>query len=378
MPPAPVPPPEALRPGQQRRFNYNVEVVGSCNLRCPSCPVGNMASARRARPRGLMELALFEAIVRKIVRESPGRTTKVSLYDWGEPTLHPDLPRMIEILRAHGLRSRVSSNLNVEKPLDEIVRAAPDEFHISLSGFHQENYGQTHATGDVEDVKSNIRQLALLQRRYGTRTRFVIGFHGYRHNLARDLPAMRRLAEEVGFSIEPVVAQLFPLEKRLAWLRRRSGRGGGEDEWTRGIDIDAADERIVDLLLVKPEQTDAWFRGLPPRRRDALFGDCERRSRKLSVQVDGATALCCVTFDPRFRPGTHFLDHSHEEIQRSRYAHPFCAVCMENGLHVLPGGLLQRLARTAIRGGRLAAGPARRLVDRVARRAAPARLDVRP
>lgn len=368
--PAPTPPPEVLRAGAQRRFNYNVEVVGSCNLRCPSCPVGNMPPSRRARPQGLMDPALFAEIVRKIVRESPGRETKVSLYDWGEPTLHPELPRMIRLLREHGVRSRVSSNLNVEKPLEEVVRADPDEFHISLSGAFQENYGRTHATGDIETVRSNIRQLAHWKRVHGARTRFVIGFHGYRHNLDRDLPAMRALADEVGFAIEPIVAQLFPLEKRLAWLRRRAGRGGPADAWTEGVAIDPSDEAVVSLLMVTPEQTDDWYRGLSPRQRAAFGTDCERRSRKLSVQVDGAVSLCCVTFDPRFRPGTHFLDHTHEEIQRSRYAHDFCRVCMENGLHVLPGGWRQRLARAA-RGLGASARPARAVLRLLDRRPAP-------
>jgi pyruvate-formate lyase-activating enzyme len=362
----PVPPAEALRPRAQRRFNYNVEVVGSCNLRCPSCPVGNMAGALRERPRGLMDPALFEEIVRKIVRESPGRETKVSLYDWGEPTLHPDLPDMIRLLRAHGLRSRVSSNLNLDKHLEEVVRADPDEFHVSLSGAFQDSYGRTHAGGDVETVRANLRQLARWKRLHGARTRFVIGFHGYRHNLDRDLAAMRALADEVGFAIEPVVAQLFPLEKRLAWLRR-AGRGGAPDAWTRGLAIDARDEALVELLLVTPEQTDDWYRGLSARARAALGADCERRSRKLSVQVDGAVALCCVTFDPRFRPGTRFLDHAHEEIQRSRYAHDFCRVCMEHGLHVLPGGWRQRLARAA-RGLGAPARPARALLRLLERR----------
>jgi pyruvate-formate lyase-activating enzyme len=316
-----------------------------------------------------MDLALFAQIVEKIVLESPGRETKVSLYDWGEPSLHPDLPRMIELLRAKGLRSRVSSNLNVEKTLDDIVRADPDEFHISLSGFFQENYGRTHATGDVEIVRANIRHLAALKARHGARTRFVIGFHAYRHNLDRDLPAMRELAAEVGFEIEPVVAQLFPVEKRLAWLRRSAGQA--EDAWTEGVEITAEDERLVDLLLVTPEQSDAWFRQLPPRKLAPAMADCERRIRKLSVQVDGGVGLCCVTFDPRFRlEEVSFLDQSHAEIQRARYAHDFCRVCMENGLHVLPGGFRQQLARAASRTPWIAR-PAGALLRLLERRSAP-------
>jgi pyruvate-formate lyase-activating enzyme len=333
-----------------RRFSYNVEVVGTCNLRCPSCPVGNMGlGAGVGRPKGLMDPALFEAIVEKIVRESPGRKTTVAFYDWGEPTIHPELPRFIEILRGHGLRSRVSSNLNLDKRLEEIVKAGPDEFHISLSGFYEESYSQTHAAGRVDKVKANIRRLAAWKAQYGVGTRFVIGFHAYHHNLARDLPAMRALSQEVGFIIEPVVAQLFPIEKRLAYLRQRVALEGDVARWVAGIDVTAADEALVDLLLVKPEQSDAWFRGLPAWRKRPLMQDCERRTDKMSIRVDGSLALCCVTYDPRFTVGSSFLDATHDEIQRRRYADEFCGVCMENGLHLLPGGVRQRLARHSAR-----------------------------
>ena len=73
-----------------RKYQYNVDVVGSCNLRCPACPVGNAWGG--TRPKGHMKVAYFEEVVKKIARETPSRTTTVALYDWGEPTIHPHLP----------------------------------------------------------------------------------------------------------------------------------------------------------------------------------------------------------------------------------------------------------------------------------------------
>ena len=78
--------------------------------------------------------------------------------------------------------------------------------------------------------------------------------------------------------------------------------------------------------------------------------DCGRRRKKTSIRVDGSVPLCCVSYDPELTAAPSFLDLPHEEIQRRRYAHPFCKTCMEEGLHVDPGGVRDKLAETVARG----------------------------
>jgi MoaA/NifB/PqqE/SkfB family radical SAM enzyme len=126
------------------------------------------------RPKGHMKVAYFEEVVKKIARETPSRRTTIALYDWGEPTIHPHLPELIGIVHQHGLRSKVSSNLNVEKTLEPIIKANPHEFHVSLSGFHQETYSRTHATGNIEMVKENIRRLRTYIDRFEAATPFEL------------------------------------------------------------------------------------------------------------------------------------------------------------------------------------------------------------
>lgn len=324
------------------RHQYNIEIAGNCNLRCPSCPVGNSSAA--ARPRGFMDVAMFEEIARKIVAETKGVRTKVALYDWGEPMLHPQLPEILGILHKHGLQSRVSSNLNIDLRLEPTIKANPHEFHISLSGFYERNYSLTHRRGRIEKVTANMRHIRELIDRYGARTRVVVGFHVYRHNIREDLPAMRDLAMELGFEIEPVVAQFFPIEKNVSYLERLEGKSATLPQ----VKITRADEAVIDLLLVRPEETYERWRSLPGIKRWWLSRDCGRIARKTSVRIDGTLALCCVTYDADLKVDGHFLDTSHRQIQERRRAHPFCATCIAYGLHVdVPGSPIRKLAKEA-------------------------------
>src|ERR1051326_1667938 len=49
-------------PGSPKTKQLTIDVIGSCNLRCPSCPVGNMGPLNES---GLMPREMFERIVDK-------------------------------------------------------------------------------------------------------------------------------------------------------------------------------------------------------------------------------------------------------------------------------------------------------------------------
>ena len=55
-----------VRRAHAQSFVYNIDIAGTCNLGCVSCPVGNMpigTVARGTRPRGFMPFELFSNIL---------------------------------------------------------------------------------------------------------------------------------------------------------------------------------------------------------------------------------------------------------------------------------------------------------------------------
>ena len=85
-------PDDRWAPDPKSRWQFYVDVVGACNLRCPSCPVGNSTAKM---PHGYMSPSLLDEIVRKAVSEC--QRLQVSLFNWTEPFLHPRLAEMIRV-----------------------------------------------------------------------------------------------------------------------------------------------------------------------------------------------------------------------------------------------------------------------------------------
>jgi organic radical activating enzyme len=191
-------------------YIFVIDIVGTCNLRCPTCPVGNSPE----RPKGFMKLEMFERIIEKIRRESPVPNPQINLYNWGEPLLHPQLPAIITILRRAGMRSCLSSNLNIKRGLEAVIAAEPDELKISLSGFSQQTYSRAHTRGNLDLVKTNMRLVRAYADDYGVATKIWVGHHIYRSN-QQDIEPVRQLCEELRFAYHPIAAFYMPLERLM-------------------------------------------------------------------------------------------------------------------------------------------------------------------
>lgn len=296
-------------------FTYWIDIVGTCNLRCPSCPTGNFTAADyagEANVTGFMDFGLYGEILGKIKRDGPSLNPQIHLYNWGEPLMHPEAPRFVEAARKEGLYIGVSSNLNLEKNLKETVKAHPDYFRISLSGYYQDTYGRTHRRGNVLMVKSNMYRLRRYMEMYRKDFYCEVAYHVYRDNTGRDVAMMVDLCNELHFNFSPVWAYLMSAEKNLRVL-------GGE--------VEEADRPLLELLPIPPE---AFLRECRPFKDRA----CDLLEKTTAINFDGSVQLCCNSYDRANLAAPSFLDISHEDLQAAKRAHPLCRSCTENALHV--------------------------------------------
>jgi hypothetical protein len=76
----------------------SVEITRRCNLRCPYCD----------QPKSDQDMPLARFI--KLVDELAGEGVEAVALGGGEPTLHPDLPALLEAARQRGLRAGLTTN----------------------------------------------------------------------------------------------------------------------------------------------------------------------------------------------------------------------------------------------------------------------------
>ena len=287
---------------------YYIDVVGSCNLRCPSCPIGN--SRGIDRPVGIMSERMFEDIVMKVRRESPS-VDLLWLFNWTEPVLHPRLPALIEIAREHGFRVCLSSNLNAGKNFDQVMAAEPKLWIVSLSGFSQEIYSRGHTKGDIEVVKENMRLLSQLRHRYGDKTEVSISYHCYRDNLGTEYDNMREFCASLDLACVPTLAYFYPLEKLFDYFDGT---------------LSEEDRALVDRLIVSPAEASEIALA-------NASDDCVLRSKMMSINCDGSVSLCCTVFDKKYVIADSFLEVPLAQLQARKYSHETCGSCMSRGLH---------------------------------------------
>ncbi|UQZ91318.1 hypothetical protein C4J81_18650 (plasmid) [Deltaproteobacteria bacterium Smac51] len=296
--------------GRLRPHSYCLEVAGVCNLRCPSCACGN--SPRRAGD-CLMKLGDCEKALDKIVREDP-LAHNISLYNWGEPFLHPELPRIIEMCNDRGFETLLSSNLNIDRNLEEVVKASPAWFKVSLSGYGP-SYERTHAGGRWETLLANLKKLAALREKHSPEMQVDVGYHVYTHNCLEERDQMRELVRSLGFTFRETLAFIFPLDILAAYVS--------------GAPLPPKAEEVSKMLLLplseglKMVQAEA----------DVPCGDMD----KIIVAWDMTVQPCCTWF----APGAYAADWKYESFLSAPAAHfkkartesGLCRSCMKMGLH---------------------------------------------
>ncbi|MEN6586041.1 MAG: TIGR04372 family glycosyltransferase [Sulfuricella sp.] len=295
-----------LHQAQINSFYYTIDIVGACNLKCASCPNGN--SDPSLQKHGLMSLDTFRQIIEKIRSERAGaEKIRIDLYNWGEPCQHPQLPEFIRMVKEAGYKCGISCNLSRAKNPEALIAAQPDFIRVSLSGFEQSVYGQTHNGGDIESVKNNLNKLRAAIDRLKANTIVQVGYLLYRHNCGNDLTSMRHLCDELDFLFSPAPAMLMPLEKLLD---------------ATGDHVSPEALPLLDKLLFHPKK----MRALAMPYRNQHTG-CSLRTGNLSINFDGSVPLCCAVYDKKYDIVSNYLHTPEKDIQKQRNAHPLCAEC---------------------------------------------------
>lgn len=288
-----------------------IDIVGACNLSCPSCPMGNSENHNFKKS---MHIDTFRQIVDKAKREG---IRSIHLYNWTEPMIHPRVGEFVEAINAAGMESGISSNLNLAKHLEKTLLANPAFFRVSLSGFHQATYEKGHVGGDIEVVKQNMIRIHELKKAHNLRTRVEVYYHRYLDNLEEE-SLMRAFSERLGFEFSTGYSVMMPLEKTMAIV-------DGAPTVTQ------QDRQTLERLALPPYEDVINLVQHYPRHA------CILKDTMLVLDCNGDTTLCCSIFDQAQYKVGRYLDVPLAQIQAAKSTQgnciDMCNRCASKGLH---------------------------------------------
>ncbi|HRU02061.1 MAG TPA: hypothetical protein P5239_10205 [Victivallales bacterium] len=288
-----------------RYFNYQIDISGKCNLKCISCPRGNWIEHRKT---GFMSLKLYKHLLKKILNEDPW-VGIITLYNWGEPILHPELPEIIHVTHNNGLLAAISSNLAFKKDFKAVIEAKPDWFRISNSAWGT-NYEITHTGAKWDVFLENCYKLSNYVQKYSPTTIVELFFHIYSHNRG-DFIKLQKLCRKLGFILRYRHAALAPLDNI--------------DRILQGKSISNQAEQTRNLQFLKVEEV--MKIALRQRKRPCYYMD------HLWIDWDLSVPQCMEWYDPSLKLFDNVLNVSLEKIKKTRLNSPHCKYCMEKGIH---------------------------------------------
>ncbi|MCX5747558.1 MAG: radical SAM/SPASM domain-containing protein [Proteobacteria bacterium] len=220
--------------------SIHLEAMGACQLRCPSCPTAD-GSIRPAIASGYLRFERF----RQLLDDNP-QVRAIELSNYGEIFLNPQLLDILRYAHVRGVALTAANgvNLNTVKPelLEGVVKYQLRAMTCSIDGASKETYPIYRVKGDFDTVLANVRAIVEFKRRY--RSPYPVltwQFIVFGHN-EHELPAARRLAEELGMIFKPKISwdDTFSPIKDRAFVMREAGIHATRDEFAQATHVDYA------------------------------------------------------------------------------------------------------------------------------------------
>jgi radical SAM protein with 4Fe4S-binding SPASM domain len=178
-----------------RPLHMQVELTSFCNLSCPVCPTGVGALDRPAK-------ALDLDLLADVMDDAGPFLLTASLWGWGEPLLHPDFPRAVDIVGRHGVAVLISTNgqnLDDRDVLDGLLAAPPQYLIVALDGLTDETNSVYRAGARLAPALEGVRRLEEMKRACGAELPLVsMRYIVMKHN-QHELPRLRSFAAGAGF-----------------------------------------------------------------------------------------------------------------------------------------------------------------------------------
>lgn len=286
------------------------DIVGYCNAKCPYCMTGSRRVDDAAFPSKAIEVDRFEKAIDHLLANGficAGRS-RIDLYSWGEPLLHPKLNDVLRVLSTRNIDFGLSTNASKAVQLDSDVLTNLRELKFSISGFSQSSYDRIHGF-EFETIRKNMETLVKNVRGAGSPSEFTMAFHIYQFNVG-EMRSAAEFCRRNGIGFGPYCARLADYEFKKWYLEGAISR-------------EMLDRMSKDLFL---DYIDGLMAAMPEDYK------CPQLSKLTIDEYCNALTCCILAKDhPEYSLGSLF-DLSKSEIHDMRLARKVCGECIKSGV----------------------------------------------
>ena len=185
-----------IQPAVFRPSILFLEPTVRCNLSCIGC-----ANTRQIMYKGKMGDITTSHIKKTI--EGLDRTLQFVILYWnGEPLLHAGITEIVKELSGKNISTMISTNgMRLSRAMSqELVDSGIDIIKIALSGVTQDVYSIYHRKGNIDQVITNIRNLAAIVKGSGREVLIIVDYLKFRWN-THEVQAAIELCGNLGVQV---------------------------------------------------------------------------------------------------------------------------------------------------------------------------------
>ena len=211
--------------------SVRLEAMGSCQLRCPSCPTTTKAIRPVIKP-GFLKKEDFQ----KFLDENP-EIRHIELSNYGEIFLNPHILDIMEYGHRKGVRLTAANGANLnsvrEEVLEGIVKYRLRKLTVSIDGASDETYEKYRVRGNFTRVMQNVRKIIEYKKKYQSpHPDMTWQFIVFGHN-EHEIPKAKQMCDVLGMTFSPKISwdpDFSPVKDR-EFVLRETGLASTRDEY---------------------------------------------------------------------------------------------------------------------------------------------------
>lgn len=166
-----------------------LELTNACNLKCIMC----------GRDEAKFKLTTFNFEYLKSLEPLLHQVEEVTLFGWGEPTLHPQFLEILEYLNKFPVRKYfVTNGMKLDKIKDAIFEHKVDIMSVSIDGAKSKTNNAIRINSDFDFIIEQLKDIVRLKKEKNTVYPYINFVMTMMDSNIEELPELVKLAAEIG------------------------------------------------------------------------------------------------------------------------------------------------------------------------------------